>query len=312
LTLRLAVCALKGKNRADSGEGDRVPKILALALIGLSTLPFPVLAEWSISAAAQARYDDNVGNAQNSDDKVSDESFGASLSAYQTMVLKDDDYTLSAGGDLSGEWFDHFDGLSNASLTASVSLKRKWGYGAFAPWGRAALSVGRSEFDDSYRDYTAYRAALATGKRLGERFNLWAEYSYEHRSARSGENVEPGISSDAFTLNGHRIAASLEYTASARISFNFGAFARRGDVVSTVQDDEGIYDRARAVEEDPALGDDAYAYRVLGNTYGVRIGAGYRLTEHSLIGCAYLRARTYASGAEYSRSTAEINWSYRY
>jgi hypothetical protein len=227
-------------------------------------------------------------------------------------VLSNDNYTLSAGGDLSGEWFDHFDGLSNASLAAAVSLKRKWGYGAFAAWSRATLSVGRAEFRDSYRDYTAYRAELATGKRLGERFNLWAEYSYEHRSATAGENEEPGISSDAFTLNGHRIAASLEYTASAKILLSVGAFARRGDVVSTVQSDEGIYLRARAIEEDPALGEDAYAYRVLGNTYGVRIGAGYALTKHSLIGCAYLRARTYASGADYLKSTAEINWSYRY
>jgi len=312
LTLRLAVCALKGKNRADSGEGDRVPKILALALIGLSTLPVPAFAEWSISAVAQARYDDNVGNAQDYDDKVSDEIFGASLSAYQSLVLTDEDYTLSAGGDLSGEWFDHFDGLSNASLTAAVSLKRKWGYGAFAPWSRGTLSLGRAEFDDSYRDYTAYRAAFATGKRVGERFNLWAEYSYEHRSAKAGENVEPGISSNAFTQNAHRIAASLEYTASAKLYLSFGAFARRGDVVSTVQSDEAISYRARAIEEDPALGDEAYAYRVLGNTYGVRVGVGYALTQHSLIGCAYLRARSYASGADYLKSTAEINWSYRY
>jgi hypothetical protein len=283
---------------ADSGEGGRVPKVLALALIGLSALPVPVLAEWSISAAAQARYDDNVGNAQNYDDKVSDEIFGASLSAFQTLVLSEDDYTLSIGGDLSGERFDHFNGLSNAVLTAAASLKRKWGYGAFAPWGRATLAGGRAEFDDSYRSYSVYRAALAGGKRFGERFNLWAEYAYEHRSAAAGDNVEPGVSSDAFTQNAHRIAATLEYTASAKIFLTLNVSARRGDVVSTVQSDEGIYSRARAIEEDPALGEDAYAYRVLGNTYGVRIGAAYALTNHSLLGCDYLRARSYASGTD--------------
>jgi hypothetical protein len=288
-----------------------MPRNLALALIAMSMLPAAALADWSVSAAAQARYDDNVGNAQNYGDQISDEIIGASLSAFQTFTLSDA-YSLSAGGDLSGEWFDHLNGLRNAALDGVLSLKRKWGLGAFAPWGRASLSVGRSEFDDSYRDFTTYRAALAAGKRVDPRLNLWVEYSFEHRAAAAGETVEPGISADAFTQNGHRLAASLEYSASAKISVSLSAFARRGDVVSTVQSDEDIYPGARAIEEDPALGEDAYAFRVIGNTYGLRAGLGYALGEHSLLGCAYLQARTYAQGADYVKSVAEINWSYRY
>lgn len=288
-----------------------MPRMFALALIAMSTMPVAALADWSVSAAAQARYDDNVGNAQNYGDKVSDEIFGATLSAFQTLSLSDA-YSLSAGGDLSGEWFDHLNGLRNAALDGVLSLKRKWGLGAFAPWGRASLSVGRSEFDDSYRDFTAYRAALAAGKRINPRLNLWVEYSFEHHAAAAGENVEPGIAADAFTQNGHRFAASMEYAASAKVFLSLSAFARRGDVVSTVQSDEAIYPRARAIEEDPALGEDAYAYRVIGNTYGVRAGVGYAVTEHSLLGFAYLRALTYAQGTDYTKSVTEINWSYRY
>jgi hypothetical protein len=124
--------------------------------------------------------------------------------------------------------------------------------------------------------------------------------------------VEPGISADAFTENGHRFAASAEYAASAKISLSLSAFARRGDVVSTVQSDEAIYPGARAIEQDPALGEDAYAFRVIGNSYGIRPGIGYAVGEHSLLGLAYLRARTYAQGAGYVKSVAEINWNYRY
>lgn len=275
------------------------------------SVPAPALADWSVSASAQARYDDNVGNAQNYGDQTSDEIFGAALSAFQTFTLSDA-YSLSAGGDLNGEWFDHLNGLRNASLDGVLSLKRKWGLGAFAPWSRVLLSVGRSEFDDSYRDFTAYRAALAAGKRIDSRLNLWVEYSFEHRAAAAGESVEPGISADAFTQNGHRLAASLEYAASSKVFASLSVFARRGDVVSTVQSDEDIYPRARAVEEDPALGEDAYAFRVIGNTYGLRPGLAYALGEHSLLGVAYLWARTYAQGADYLKSVVEINWSYRY
>jgi hypothetical protein len=294
-----------------SDAGGNVPKFLAVALIALSALPAPTLADWSISAAAQTRYDDNVGNARSDDDKVSDEVFGAAVSAFQTWVLGEA-YTLSAGGDLSGEWFDHLHGLRNASVDGAVSLKKKWGLGAFAPWSRAALSVGRSDFDASYRDFTNYRAAVASGKRIDQRLNVWVEYSFEHRTAAAGAIAEPGFSADAFTQNGHRFAATMEYSASARILLSLGAFARRGDVVSTVQSDDAIYDRARAAERDPALGADAYAFRVLGNTYGARIGAGFVLTEHSLLACNYLRARSYAAGADYLKSVAEISWSYRY
>jgi len=289
-----------------------VPKNLTLtALIALGLLPPAANADWAVSAAAQARYDDNVGNAQNYDDKLSDEIIGAALSAYQVLPLSSV-YLLTAGGDLSGEWFDHLSGLRNASVDAMLSLKRKWGLGAFAPWARATVSVGRSESDASYRDYTAYRTSLAAGKRFDERWNVWAEYSFEHRAAAAGDDVEPGISANAFTQNGHRLAVSMEYTMSSKLYIDLGVFARRGDVVSTVQSDESIYTGARAVEDDPALGKDAYAYRVIGNTYGIRPAVSYALTEHSLLSLAYLRAHTYAQSADYVKSVTELAWSYRF
>jgi hypothetical protein len=293
-------------------SGGGVPRNFALAaLIALGMLPAAANADWALSAAAQARYDDNVGNAQNYDDQVSDEIIGASLSAYQVLPLSSG-WLLTAGGDLSGEWFDHLSGLRNASVAGLLSIKRKWGWGAFAPWARASVSVGRSEFDASYRDFTAYRMLLAAGKRYDERWNLWVEYSFEHRAAAAGENVEPGISANAFTLNGHRLAVSVEYSVSSKLHIDLGLFGRRGDVVSTVQSDEAIYAGARAVEEDPALGADAYAYRVIGNTYGLRPGVSYALTERSLLNLAYLRARTYAQSADYMKSVTELAWGYRF
>jgi hypothetical protein len=289
-----------------------VPKQLSLAaLIALGMLPAAANADWAVSAAAQVRYDDNVGNAQNYDDQVSDEIIGATLSAYQVLPLSDG-WLLTAGGDLSGEWFDHLSGLRNASVEGLLSIKRKWGWGAFAPWARASVSVGRSEFDASYRDFTTYRMSLAAGKRFDERWNLWVDYSFEHRAAAAGENVQPGISADAFSLNGHRLAVSMEYSVSSKLYIDLGLFARRGDVVSTVQSDEAIYAGARAVEEDPALGEDAYAYRIIGNTYGLRPGVSYALTEHSLLSVGYLRARTYAQSADYMKSVTELAWSYRF
>jgi hypothetical protein len=281
------------------------------ALIAAGMLPAAAHADWALSTAAQSSYDGNIGNAEHYADKVGDEILGATLSAYQALPLSSG-LLLTAGGDLSGAWFDHLAGLRNVSVDGSLALRKKWGLGAFAPWVRMSVSVGRSEFDASYRDFTTSRSSLAAGKRLGDRWNIWAEYSFEHRAAAPGAIVIPGISADVFTQNAQSLAVSTEYSIVSRLYLDLGLFVRRGDVISTSRPDPEILAAARAVEHDPALGMDAYAYRILGNTYGMRPALSFGVSEHSLLKLAYLRARVYAQGANYVKSVTELAWSYRF
>ena len=269
------------------------------------------LACRSASASGAVRYSDNVGNAEDSDARRSDEILAGRLSLYDVLPLGSA-YLLSAGGDFNGQWFDHLTGLRNASIDGGLSLRRRWGLGAFAPWARLSLSVSRTEYDVSLRDYTGYQASLAGGQRLSDQVNLWVDYTYEHREARlTGEGV-PGFSADVFSGNAQSLGVTLEYTVVNRVFLDVNLGLRRGDVVATSEPEYGVYGGARAIAADPVFGDEWYAYRLLGNSYSLRAALGFQLTEHHLVSVGVQHVRTYADGYFYRTSTPEISWAYQF
>jgi hypothetical protein len=285
------------------------PSAFAL-LIVLGAIPYTARSDWTLGAGATLRHDNNVGNARAASDIVADSSIGARLSIFQLFPL-DDSYSVTLGSDLSGESFHRLTGLNNASLDGELALKKKWGLGAFAPWARAGVSVGRLNYDDSYRNAWDYRAALASGRRVDERWNLWAEYAFERRAARAQMPEEPGLSGDAYSQNSHNVGLNLEYSLSANTFSTVGLLARRGDVVTTSGDGAKIYYDSRALAADPAFGPDAYAYKLTGTTYGFRVRINYSPTPHSLLGCGFERLDTRADGGNnYTKSLAEITWDY--
>lgn len=281
------------------------------AFIVFCTLSHSARGDWTIAASASANHDSNVGNAQRYADTVADSSASATLSLLNLIPLGES-FSLAAGGDASGRIYDHLSGLNNASLDAVLALKRKWGVGAFAPWTRIGISLGRADYADGYRDATIYRASLEAGKRLDERWNVWTKYSFERRAADPAPVYRYGISSDVFTIAGRSLQAGVEYAASERISFNLGSLLRQGDVVSTSQEYTRAYGNFKAVAPDPTFGAEAYAYRLYGTTYGARLGADFSLNAHSLIGAGFQRLQTHAQGGNnYADSLAEITWNYR-
>jgi len=256
-------------------------------------------------------HDSNVGNSQHYGDIIADSSASATLSLLNLIPLGES-FSLAAGGDVSGRIYDHLSGLNNASLDAVLALKRKWGIGAFAPWARIGVSLGRADYDDGYRDATIYRASIEAGKRLDERWNVWTKYSFERRAASPAPSDFYGISSDVFTITGRSLQAGLQYAATERISFNLGSLVRQGDVVSTSQENSDNYLYSKAVAPDPTFGAEAYAYRLYGTTYAARLGAEFSLNAHSLIGAGFQRSQTRAQGgSNYAASLAEITWNYR-
>ena len=271
----------------------------------------PARADWTVATSAALSHDDNVGNAQSYSSKVADSNLSATLSLLQLMALGEN-FSLAAGGDASGQIYDHLTGLNNASLDAVLSLKEKWGIGAYAPWTRLGISAGRANFDDGYRDATLYRASLEAGKRLDERWNLWAKYSFEHRRADPVPSDLYRVPGDVFTLTGRSFKAGVQYGLSERVSLSLGSLLRHGDVVSTTNENAYNYTSAKAVAPDPSFGPEAYAYRLGGTTYGARLGVEYSLNDRSLLGCGFQRLETHAQGGNnYTDSSAEITWNYR-
>jgi hypothetical protein len=283
-----------------------------VVLIALGAAPDTARSDWTVGADAEARHDSNVGNAAYPADIIEDSIVGGHLSLYQVVPLGEG-YTVSAGGDLSGETFHRLDGLTNASLGGTLALKKKWGLGAFAPWIRAGASIARADYRDDYRNASIYRATLAAGRRIDEQWNVWADYTFERRAAATQEQEEPGISGDAYSQNSHRLAANVEYALNGVLTLDANLSVRHGDIVTTTLSEYRIYDAARAIAEDPAFGPEAYAYKLVGTTYGFRVGISYSPSPHTLIECGFQRFDTRAeSGNGYTKSLPEISWSYRY
>ena len=269
-------------------------------------------SDWTLATSAALNHDGNVGNAGSYASVVADSSVAASTSFLQLLSIADG-FSLSAGGDLSGQLYERLSGLNSASVDGLLSLKKKWAVGAFAPWTRAGISVGRTDYADRYRDATLYRASLEAGKRLDERWNFWAMYVFERRRAAPVEYAAYGVSSDVFSQEGRSFKAGAEYQLSQRISLGLGSLLRHGDVVSTSQPGYYIFAYSKAVAPDPTFGPGAYAYRLAGTTFGARLGVDYSLTVHSLIGAGFQRLETHAQGGNnYTDSLSELTWIYRF
>jgi hypothetical protein len=271
-------------------------------------------SEWTLATSAALNHDDNVGNAKNHASVVADSSAAAGASFLQLISIADG-FSLSAGGDLSGQLYERLSGLNNASVDGLLFLKKKWALGAFAPWTRLGVSIGRTDYADRYRDATLYRASLEAGKRLDERWNFWAKYEFERRRAAPVEynTYLYGVSSDVFSQQGRSFKAGAEYQLSERISLALGSLLRHGDVVATSRAGSSIYAYPKALAPDPTFGAGAYAYRLAGTTFGARLGVDYSLTAHSLIGCGFQRLETHAQGGNnYTDSLSDLTWIYRF
>ena len=269
-------------------------------------------SDWILAASAALNHDSNAGNAENSASVLADSRAEANVSLLQQMPFGEG-FSLAAGGDLSGEFYDHLSGLNNATVDAILSLKKKWGLGAFAPWSRVGISAGRVDYDDRYRDATLYSVSLDAGKRLNERWNLWAKYAFERRRAAPAESDIYGASSDVFSQRGQSLKLGGQYSLSERLSLSFGSLWRHGDVISTNQPGADIFGNSKAVALDPTFGPDAYAYRLIGRTFGARLGLDYSLTAHSLVGFGFQRLDTHARGGNnYGDSMPELTWIHQF
>jgi hypothetical protein len=285
---------------------------IALSAILLVFLPGLARSDWTLGTDARLRHDNNVGNAGTYDDIFSDTIVDARVSLSQSFRIGEN-YSLSFGGDVSGESYNRLKGLNNASLGGALAVKRKFGLGAYVPWIRIGLSIAHSDYNDDYRNATVYRTTLSAGQRLDERWNIWAEYAYEWRAANSQPELVPGISGDAYSQTSQTLTGSAEYALNERISLVLGALLRHGDVVSTTEPSLGIFTAARAIAADPAFGPDEYAYKLTGTTFGFRVGINYSPTAHSLLGLGFQRLETHADGGNsYTKSIPEISWDYRF
>jgi hypothetical protein len=308
----ILVSAAPGGNALHRGQLSIATLITCVYAILMASVPCSAYGDWNVGAEARVLHDNNVGNAQYYSDIVSDTIVDATLSVFDLFPIGEG-YSFTAGADLNGEHYNRITGLSNATAGVSAALKKKWGLGAFAPWARVELSAAHSDYQDDYRNAGIYRGKLASGKRIDDRWNLWAEYFYERVSAASQPEEVPGISGDAFSQSSNNLSLNVEYSAYAHTFLDLGLIYRHGDIVSTGEGGYQIANYARAIAEDPAFGPEDYAYRLSGTTFGFKAGASYSLTAHSLVGLDFRRFDTHAyDGNGYTKSIVEITVDYAF
>jgi long-subunit fatty acid transport protein len=278
--------------------------------MSLACIPHSALGDWNTAVRAQYRYDDNVGDAQSSDDIVGDTIVSAAASVYQLYPLGDH-YSVTVAGNLGAESYHRIDGLSNAYVGGAVSLRRRWGLGAYAPWARLEVQETRSDYRDDYRNGWLDRASLAVGKRIDERWNIHGEYAWERRTAATQPQEVAGISGDAFSQSSRSLSAGVEFSWSENTYLTFGVAGRHGDVVSTTLDHYDQLAASRAIAADPAFGPIAYAYKLTATTWGFNGGVKFAPILHGMIGLEYQRLDAHADGGnEYIKSVLALTGSY--
>ena len=282
------------------------------ALLALA-IPGSAAAEWFANLEAGTRHDNNLGNAQAASDIVSDSVLTASFSAGHTMQLDDGD-SLTVQGHLKQEAYDRFHGVSNLSAGGEVDVKRKFGLGAYAPWVSTSLSSEYLRYGDRVRNGRLDHLGVRGGKRVGERWGVSAEYGFENRSADCTTVDEPGFAGDAFKQRSRSLQFRADYAHNDSTFMFIGYELRRGDVVTTtLSDSDSAYDVAKAISRDPALGPNAYAYRIGGTTYSLHAGIGMAINPRIFISLSYLRQVTHADGSNnYIKSLPALTGSYSF
>jgi hypothetical protein len=247
-----------------------------------------VLADQILDVRGGFLYDSNLPKAQLPYDIKSDTALELGLAWGRFLPLADG-LTLRATLDASGDVYSHYSGLNNATLGGSLSLRRKFGLGAFAPWIAASGSGARLQYNDSMRDGWRYDLGASTGKRLTPGWDIEAYYKYEHRTADDEFPVVPGISGDVFDLQGHQMGVRTDYALTERLTMSAGFDYRRGDVVSTTLRNFTIFVNSDAIALDPVFGPDAVAYRLPAQTRAFRLGFSYALGPANSLNAAVER-----------------------
>src|SRR5205814_2785882 len=93
--------------------------------------------------------------------------------------------SLLATADFKGSLYPRFERLSNIASALTLGVRQKFGLGASAPWLRVFVTGGALDYDDNLRDSVLVDAGVQVGKRLSERFDVQAGYTYEMLDARS-------------------------------------------------------------------------------------------------------------------------------
>jgi len=268
-------------------------RLLLLLVLGICC-PAVATADLIADLEAGLLHDSNLNNAELKQDIRSDTALTASLSAGQFIQL-DENHSLTVTADLKSEVYHRYSGMSNLSAGGTLALRRKFGIGAAAPWLRLSASAARLEFKNDVRDGWLYRAALAGGKRLAERWDLQAGYSIERRTGDHA-TASGSLPGNVFDLKNQSLTFDVRYSLSEKTLLFAGYTWRDGDVVSTSAPNAKIFRGSTAITPDPVFGANARAYKLDATSHIANVGVSQALGSRSSLNVSYQRQITHGDG----------------
>lgn len=285
---------------------------IALLLVAALCCPATGAAEGFVDAEAGVLYNSNLGNAQFSPDVKSDNAFTAAASAG-TVSYFGDDISVTIAADARSELYDRFSGMNNIALGASLSARRKMGLGPTAPWISVTGSAARLQYQNDVRDGWLYRLGAAAGKRLGERWNVRADFTIERRTADQSVPSGEDLPGSVFDLGNRELALKADYALSGKMLLT-GAYTRRvGEVVSTTSLETGIDEFSSAETRDTVFGPSAIAYRLRAASNIFSLGLSWTIGPHAWLNVNGQRQLTYAAGDNnYNKSVVTAAYAYSF
>ncbi len=235
----------------------------------------PAHAEWIIDAGGDVVYEDNLTRASDRTDRRSDVALSPALSIGHHFQLADAT-SLVTTADFKGSLYPRFEGLSNLSSTLTLGVRQKFGLGASAPWLGVFAAGGVLDYGDNLRDSLLVDAGVQAGKRLSERFDVQAGYTYEMLDARSS----------VFDQTSHTLTVKGGVVLTDALQVTLGYAVRWGDLVvhRTPAPGAAQTSRARVVNTfDTPL----EAVRIEATTHIFSAAATYALTPRAALTAGY-------------------------
>ena len=266
-------------------------RLLPPLLLGICW-PAGAMAHWIADVEAGFVHDSNLNNAQLKSDIRSDTALTATLAIGQFIQLTQSD-SLTVTANVKSEAYQHYSGMNNVAAGMTFALRRKLALGATAPWLRLSASAARLDFQESVRDGWLYRAAMAAGKRLDERWELQAEVSHEKRTGDNAVRSSAALPGTVFDLKSHALALDVRYSFNEKTLVFAGYAWREGDVVSTSAPNAKIFAASAALVRDPVFGPAARAYRLEATAHTASLGMSHAITSYSALNVSYQRQMTH-------------------
>jgi len=236
----------------------------------------------NVQVEAGAVYDDNVTRAKAGPNRVGDHLYSVNVGKTVRQPMSANSQLLWIGN-IGGEKFRRYNGLSRASISGEVEYQYRasseFGEPTFGAFARLTGEAFESELRDGYR----MSAGVSVRQSLTDRINVFAALSHNVRNA----------SSQVFSSRDNAIRGNIDYALSDKDILYMGAEYRRGDIVSTGRASlEAVTVADIFAQDDAYPGGQMFSYRFKGSTSLLTVGYNMGLGPRDSIDFSWRHIRS--------------------